>query len=45
MASKIEYDRWLNQGGKTTPNTEKTKSSTGKTVKSSEGLNNLLKNI
>lgn len=45
MASKIEYDRWMNLGGKTTPNTEKTKSSTGKTVKSSEGLNNLLKNI
>jgi hypothetical protein len=45
MASKIEYDRWMSLGGKTTPNTEKAKSSTGKTVKSSEGLNNLLKNI
>jgi hypothetical protein len=45
MASKVEYDRWMSLGGKTTPNTEKAKSSTGKTVKSSEGLNNLLKNI
>lgn len=45
MASKIEYDRWLRIGGKTAPNNEKLKTSTGKTVKSSEGLSNLLKNI
>lgn len=45
MASKIEYDRWMNNGGKTTPNVTKTGTSTGKTVKSSEGLSNLLKNI
>lgn len=45
MASKIEYDRWLKTGGKTAPNNEKLKTSTGKTVKSSEGLSNLLKNI
>jgi hypothetical protein len=45
MASKIEYDRWLKTGGKSTPNVSKTGTSTGKTVKSSEGLSNLLKNI
>ena len=45
MASKIEYDRWLKTGGKTTPNNERLKTSTGKTVKSSERLSNLLKNI
>jgi hypothetical protein len=45
MASKIEYDRWLNTGGKNTPNVSKTGTSTGKTVKSSEGLSNLLQNI
>ena len=45
MASKIEYDRWLENGGKTSPNVSKTGTSTGKNVKSSEGLSNLLKNI
>ena len=45
MASKIEYDRWMNNGGKTTPNVSKTGTSTGKTVKSSERLSNLIQNI
>ena len=44
MASKIEYDRWMNNGGKTTPNVSKTGTSTGKTVKSSERLSNLIQN-
>lgn len=45
MASKVEYDMWKANGGQTKPKSQKTKSSTGKTVKSSEGLSNLLKNI
>ena len=45
MASKVEYDMWKKSGGKTTPSTQKTKSSTGKSVKSSEGLSNFIKNI
>ena len=45
MASKVEYDMWKKNGGKTTPSTQKTKSSTGKSVKSSEGLSNFIKNI
>lgn len=45
MASKVEYDIWKANGGKTTPNTQKTKASNGKSVKSSEGLTNFIKNI
>lgn len=45
MASKIEYDIWKRDGGSTKANTEKTKTSTGKSVKSSEGLSNFIKNI
>lgn len=45
MASKVEYDIWKANGGKTTPSTQKTKSSNGKSVKSSEGLTNFIKNI
>jgi len=36
---------WKKNGGRTTPTTQKTKSSTGKSVKSSEGLSNFIKNI
>lgn len=45
LASKVEYDMWKQSGGNSIPKTTKVQSSTGKTVKSSEGLNNLLKNI
>ena len=45
LASKIEYDIWKQNGGNAAPKTQKTQSSTGKTVKSSQGLSNLLKNI
>ena len=45
MASKVEYDMWKSNGGKTQPSTQKTKSSNGKTVKSSEGLTNFVKNL
>ena len=45
LASKVEYDKWLASGGSTTPKTQKTKSSTGKRVNSSEGLTNMLKNL
>ena len=45
LASKVEYDMWKKNGGDSTPKVQKTESSTGKQVKSSEGLTNLLKNI
>lgn len=45
LASKVEYDKWLAAGGSTVPKTQKTKSSTGKRVNSSEGLTNMLKNL
>ena len=45
LASKVEYDKWLAAGGSTTPKTQKTKSSTGKRVNSSEGLTNMLKSL
>jgi hypothetical protein len=45
LASKIEYDKWKNEGGTTQPQVQKTKSTTGKTVNASEGLMNLVKNI
>jgi len=45
LASKVEYDKWKRNGGSTTPKVNKTTASTGKTIKSSEGLGNLLKNL
>ena len=45
LASKVEYDIWLANGGSTASKTKKTKSSTGKRVNSSEGLTNMLKNL
>ena len=45
LASKVEYDIWKNNGGTSTPKVNKVKASTGRSVKSSEGLNNILKNL
>ena len=45
LASKVEYDIWKRNGGDSAPKVQKTAASTGKQVKSSEGLSNLLKNI
>lgn len=45
LASKVEYDMWKRNGGSSLPKTQKTKSSTGKRVNSSEGLSNMLKNL
>lgn len=45
LASKVEYDMWKRNGGSAQPKQVKTKSTTGRTVNSSEGLSNLLKNL
>ena len=45
LASKVEYDIWKKAGGLSKPKQVKTKSSTGRTVNSSQGLNNMLKNL
>ena len=45
LASKVEYDLWKRNGGNSKPKHLKTTSSTGKSVKSSEGLSNMLKNL
>ena len=45
LASKVEYDMWKRNGGSSLPKTQKTKSTTGKRVNSSEGLSNMLKNL
>src|SRR5210317_113881 len=45
LASKVEYDMWKRNGGSSTPKTQKSKSTTGKRVNSSEGLTNMLKNL
>jgi len=45
LASKVEYDLWKRNGGNSKPKHPKTTSSTGKSVKSSEGLSNMLKNL
>ena len=45
LASKVEYDMWKQAGNNSAPKVEKTKSSTGKAVKTSEGLSNMLKSI
>ena len=45
LASKVEYDMWKRNGGTSKPRNPKTTSSSGKIVKSSEGLSNMLKNL
>tara|TARA_R110002126_G_scaffold77705_1_gene193614 strand:- start:1118 stop:1297 length:180 start_codon:yes stop_codon:yes gene_type:complete len=45
MASKVEYDIWLKSTGGATPKVQKTNSTTGKRVNSSDGLTNMLKNL
>lgn len=45
LASKVEYDMWKRNGGNSTPKVSKIGTSTGKSVKSSEGLSNMLKNL
>jgi len=45
LASKVEYDKWKREGGNTTPKANKTKSTTGRTVNSSESLAKTLKNL
>ena len=45
LASKVEYDIWKGNGGSSKPKVVKSQSSTGKSVKSSEGLSNILKNL
>ena len=45
LASKVEYDIWKKDGGNSTPKAQKTASSTGKRVNSSQGLSNMLKNL
>jgi hypothetical protein len=45
LASKVEYDIWKRNGGTSTPKRPKTTSTVGKSVKSSEGLSNMLKNL
>ena len=45
LSAKVEYDIWKKNGGDSTPKIQKTQSSAGKTVKSSEGLTNMLKNL
>ena len=45
LASKVEYDMWKSNGGTTKPKSEKVTSTTGRPVKASEGLSNMLKNL
>lgn len=45
LASKAEYDIWKRNGGSSKPKRPKTTSSTGRSVKSSQGLSNMLKNL
>ena len=45
LASKVEYDKWLSSGGSTDSKVKKTKSTTGRTVNSSKGLSNMIKNL
>jgi len=45
LASKVEYDIWKRGGGSTAPKSQKATSSTGRPVKASEGLTNMLKNL
>jgi len=45
LASKVEYDLWKASGGSATPKVQKATASTGRPVKASEGLSNMLKNL
>jgi len=45
LASKVEYDLWKKQGGDSTPKVTKQRTNSGKTVKSSPNLVNLVKNM
>ena len=45
LASKVEYDMWKAGGGSSKPKSKKVESSTGRPVKASEGLSNMLKNL
>jgi len=45
LASKVEYDIWKKNGGSSIPTVQKIQSTTGKSVKSSQGLSNMLKNL
>ena len=45
LASKVEYDMWLSNGGNTQSKVTKAKSTTGRRVNSSDGLSNMLKNL
>ena len=45
LASKIEYDIWKKNGGTSKPKRQKTTSSSGKAVNSSESLSKMLKNL
>ena len=45
LASKVEYDIWKREGGTSTPKVQKRVSTTGKAIKSSEGLSNILKGL
>lgn len=45
LASKVEYDIWMRNGGSTDSKTQKSQSSTGKRVNSSPGLQSMLKNL
>ena len=45
LASKVEYDMWKANGGSATPKIQKATASTGRPVKASEGLSNMLKNL
>jgi hypothetical protein len=45
LASKVEYDMWKSNGGTSKPKSEKVTSTTGRPVKASEGLSNMLKNL
>ena len=45
LASKVEYDMWKANSGSATPQVQKATASTGRPVKTSEGLSNMLKNL
>ena len=45
LASKVEYDRWKQQGGSSTAKVQKTQTSTGKKINGSESLLGLVKQL
>lgn len=45
LASKIEYDKWKTQGNTSQPKVKKESASNGKTVKTSNNLTSLVKNL